>query len=449
MSAELLKPLPQDLKEVSDKATAANALAAATIQDTIDRLERARQQIISGEHPDQLLPLSSYLKTANTKVAGSHKDWSSAVSKFGKGVEKKFSTPLVPLFPPAGSSSQPPPPNVHPSLLAITSGGATSSPLPTPPSSFGSPIAIGALNETIALHLARIGAFTTLSSFLEESKTTSPSVALLESLRILHVILAELSKGICTQALEWVSLNPESDPERRLEFELRKEEFVRILLRDVDLTGSTDPLLPTHLPSPSPTQQEALAYAGLHFSQLWTIERAQTICALAASPLFMPFSKLLVSPYASLFADYAPKGDLGSGKGPESKLQAIFAAAFLKTIHLPKDSPLTVVTDVGGGGAMARIQKVRMVMKEKKTEWSAVEELPVEIPLPTTHRYHSIFACPVSKEQSTPSNPPMLLPCGHVIARESLTRLARGTPTVKCPYCPVISHTTAAVRVHF
>jgi hypothetical protein len=52
----------------------------------------------------------------------------------------------------------------------------------------------------------------------------------------------------------------------------------------------------------------------------------------------------------------------------------------------------------------------------------------VEIPLPLPYRYHSIFACPVSKEQSTAQNPPMLLPCGHVIARESLMRLARGTP---------------------
>lgn len=55
------------------------------------------------------------------------------------------------------------------------------------------------------------------------------------------------------------------------------------------------------------------------------------------------------------------------------------------------------------------------------------EDLQVEIPLPSEYKFHSIFACPVSKEQATEQNPPMLLPCGHVIARESLNRLARGT----------------------
>ena len=28
--------------------------------------------------------------------------------------------------------------------------------------------------------------------------------------------------------------------------------------------------------------------------------------------------------------------------------------------------------------------------------------------------YYSVFTCPVSKDQSTPENPPMMLPCGHV-----------------------------------
>jgi len=47
--------------------------------------------------------------------------------------------------------------------------------------------------------------------------------------------------------------------------------------------------------------------------------------------------------------------------------------------------------------------------------------------------FHSIFACPVSKDQSTDSNPPMLLPCGHVLCQVSTYDLAasfRVLPTV-------------------
>lgn len=40
----------------------------------------------------------------------------------------------------------------------------------------------------------------------------------------------------------------------------------------------------------------------------------------------------------------------------------------------------------------------------------------------------------------------MMLPCGHVIAQESLERLSKGT-RFKCPYCPTESHPREARRV--
>ena len=51
--------------------------------------------------------------------------------------------------------------------------------------------------------------------------------------------------------------------------------------------------------------------------------------------------------------------------------------------------------------------------------------------------FHSVFACPVSREQSTPDNSPMLLPCGHVLCKVSLQKIAKGNVRpFKCPYCP-------------
>jgi hypothetical protein len=49
----------------------------------------------------------------------------------------------------------------------------------------------------------------------------------------------------------------------------------------------------------------------------------------------------------------------------------------------------------------------------------------VEIDVPPEARYHSIFACPVSKEQATETNPPMMLTCGHVLAKDSIAKLAK------------------------
>lgn len=55
----------------------------------------------------------------------------------------------------------------------------------------------------------------------------------------------------------------------------------------------------------------------------------------------------------------------------------------------------------------------------------------MEIPLPAPLRFHSLFACPVSKEHATPENPPMMLTCGHAIARESFAKLGKGSCVLK------------------
>ncbi|BGP48217.1 hypothetical protein JCM10450v2_004089 [Rhodotorula kratochvilovae] len=396
----------------------------------------------------------------------------------------RFGPPPAPLFPPP--PAPPPPSSLHPALLALTTHARESpSPSPAAPSDertpFSAPDAAAALHATIATHLARLGAFDALSTFLSESGTPTPpelTSELLDQLRALHAILAELRAGVCTRALDWVAEHPDADPDGELAFALRKEEYLRLVLAAGDFEPSaggdassgdameTDapapPLpsatslarrksslasLPPHASAPppapaSPHAQRALAYGGTHFRGLLTPARAGEVCALLAAPLFLPLARLRASPYGGLI-------DPAAREQGSNAVAAAFAAAFLAKLGLPRESPLTVVTDVGGGGALAKIMKVRAVMKEKKTEWSAVGELPVEIPLPLAYRYHSIFACPVSKEQSSAQNPPMLLPCGHVIARESLQRLARGTPTLKCPYCPVVSHMSACVRVYF
>lgn len=50
----------------------------------------------------------------------------------------------------------------------------------------------------------------------------------------------------------------------------------------------------------------------------------------------------------------------------------------------------------------------------------------IEIELDSEHRYHSMFACPILRQQSSDSNPPMRLICGHIISKDALQKL--GTP---------------------
>lgn len=50
----------------------------------------------------------------------------------------------------------------------------------------------------------------------------------------------------------------------------------------------------------------------------------------------------------------------------------------------------------------------------------------IEIELDAEHRYHSIFACPILRQQSSEDNPPMKLVCGHVISRDALDKLCNG-----------------------
>ncbi|KAF8509712.1 RING-type zinc-finger-domain-containing protein, partial [Hysterangium stoloniferum] len=71
------------------------------------------------------------------------------------------------------------------------------------------------------------------------------------------------------------------------------------------------------------------------------------------------------------------------------------------------------------------------------------------INIPPENHYHSIFACPISKEKSTEANPPMMMGCGHVINKDSLEKLKKTAGCVKCPYCLAESFTSSSLQGHF
>lgn len=131
-------------------------------------------------------------------------------------------------------------------------------------------------------------------------------------------------------------------------------------------------------------------------------------------------------------------------------VQTLFAREYNRYLGQSFESPLYTSVTVGST-ALPMIMKISSLMKDKALEWTQTGELPVTIPLLESQRYHSIFVCPVTKEQGNDANPPMLILCGHVISKETLTRLSKGSlnSRFKCPYCPGESTAAQAVRVYF
>lgn len=90
-----------------------------------------------------------------------------------------------------------------------------------------------------------------------------------------------------------------------------------------------------------------------------------------------------------------------------------------------------------GALALPKILKASSILKGSAVEWTAQDELPIEINLPDSSKFHSVFSCPVLKEPSSANNPPLRISCGHVISREAFSRLSKGSVSkFKCPYCP-------------
>ncbi|KAH7930830.1 hypothetical protein BV22DRAFT_1027990 [Leucogyrophana mollusca] len=276
-----------------------------------------------------------------------------------------------------------------------------------------------ALERTIALHFLRTGQFATAETFINEcGMDISPELR--AQFIDLHRILTALKNEDISPALEWsrknrAFLRSRSSP---LEFHLHRSQYIRLLLS-------------------SPNPHPALSYANATL-RIFYPEHSAEIKRLMTCVIFLPLHKLQKSPYADLAAPSL-----------HSDLQPLFAKEYCASLGMSRQVPLRVVGDIGGGGALARIEKARSVMKERKSEWSQTDELPIEIPLAAENRYHSIFACPVSKEQSTEQNPPMMMTCGHVITKDSLLKLSKANGRVKCPYCPVESSQASALVVYF
>lgn len=376
-------------------------------QDIIDHLESARDAIVADPASAQttLAKVQNPIKSSFDGIFSSLKDVHGTHSKYARALDKVFREKPLPSSEIDALSSQP-------SLV----------------------------NRAIYLHLLREGLFDVASKFHEEASERQKSQQeaatklgmdismehplgldrtlsenMQEQFTKMYQILTELRESHNLQpAIEWARSNSDALEIRgsNLEFELCRLKYIMLFL--------------------SGGQMEALTYAQQefqHFRGRYLSEIQQLIAAMAFA------SNLEESPYNTRFNNTASWDQVATS----------FTREFCSLLELSADSPLYVAT-TAGAIALPTLLKLQAIQKQKRTEWTSQNELPVETPLPPSYQFHSIFVCPVSKEQTTDQNPPMMLPCCHVIAQESLQKLSKGAK-FKCPYCPVESHPKDARRV--
>lgn len=379
------------LEKLTSRSSSLNKGKSPAINDSLDSLLQTlyghKKRFEAGlSSEEELQGLAKTVETRKKEVDERQKEVYSSLARYGKALDKRFTNSL-----------------------------------PTYDPLFSSEAAEAALERVVAMHFLRTGRFSTAETFIEDFHLDIPPQ--LQSQFIdLHRILIALQAQDISPALEWAKLNRSFLQSRSspLEFYLHRSEYISLLLTN----NPSDP-------------HKAINYANEHLRPFYA-SHAVEFQRLLSCIMYLPLVRLQKSPYADL-----------ASPAVHFDLEPMFATEFSASLGMSKQAPLRVVGDIGGGGALAKIEKGRKIMRERKSEWSQTDELPIEIPLPPENRYHSIFACPVSKDQSTEQNPPMMMTCGHVISKDSLQKLSKANGRVKCPYCPVESTMSAALRVYF
>eukprot|EP00347_Sterkiella_histriomuscorum_P014886 403359145 len=127
-------------------------------------------------------------------------------------------------------------------------------------------------------------------------------------------------------------------------------------------------------------------------------------------------------------------------------LEQQFMKDYCKVQGLSSESSLLLITKASMLGLPILTKAIqKMNLKNEKAGFSTLNkahnELPIEIDLGNEFKFHDIFICPVSKEIShSRDNNPMLLSCGHVMSKNSLTKHSRAAINrenkFKCHTCP-------------
>lgn len=236
-------------------------------------------------------------------------------------------------------------------------------------------------------------------------------------IKINHIIQKIREKDV-QPALEWCQSNSEKLKQINspLEFNLHRLNFLKLVQQ-----GSIK-------------QSEALKYSRNFTS--FAVKCQKEIQRLMGSLLYIN-TGLKNSPYSSYL-----NPDLWDD------IEEEFIKSSCKLLGLSIECPLSIAVKAGCKALPALINIVQVMQQTQVGHILSKDELPIEIDIGQNYRYHSIFACPILRQQSTDLNPPMKLICGHVISKDALNKL-NSTGKLKCPYCPIEQAPGDAKQMYF
>jgi len=337
-----------------------------------------------------------------SKIATDHRDLHSSVSKVGKAIDRNF----------------------------VADFDSTSR-----EDVFSGPSKEHLLTEVILQHLCREGRLNISESLAKEAGVTEFQ-AQQEPFLEINRILEALKSNDLSPALDWVAKNREAlnmwgttqlfstAPGGRhavlqkssLELRLHKLQFVELLKKGNNM--------------------DAIRYAKQNFPS-FVCGQEREVQSLMGAVMYSG-AALEKSPYAHLLSptQWQETADL-------------FLRDACALLGLSMESPLAVAVNAGCV-ALPALLNIKQVMQQRQVSavWNAKDELPIEIELGGECRYHSVFACPILRQQVSDNNPPMKLVCGHVISRDALAKLAQGHK-LKCPYCPLEQNPADARQIFF
>lgn len=366
---------------------------------------------------------------SHKSIKQQHKRYYGAISKLGKNIDKNFLLDLSPLCSGEALDNDP-------------------------------------VNVIIATHLLREGHFAVADSFIEEAGVVLQA-GVRDSFVKLHTVLQAFDVSNVQPAIDWAVARREalSDIHCDLEFELHRLRFLQILhglpsTATTESPQSLDPVLATIPPSSALGKNHfaAILYARKHFS-IFAQNHSDDIGRLMGSVLYTDSvdvdaeltqqSQGLDTPESPYVADLNEVKDC-------VHIRSRFVEAFCRVNHLPSDSALSVTVDAGVV-AVPKLLRYYDIMKNapgvaserSPSNWTAMEQLPVDVKQGDEVGFHSVFTCPVSREQSDSGNPPVLLKCGHVIARQSMLQIANSAGRFKCPTCPCQQNISDSLAIRF